>query len=571
MPSRQLPFNALPTPVRERLAKSFAGGGGTMPILAEKLGKGGVVGYAILSLLGFAGAFALMSADFGWSLHRGAGFYAGYAAAFFFAGLGAVLAARRALLLKSLPFPPGRYLLPMDFIDATGPRLTIVPLADLVDLQATHHHTNGAYTHSSLTLKFNRHGSETFVLKGKGLAEGALNELRSSRQALAAAAEAQQMAALAALDPLFEVRVKDAWDQLEDDGVDDGMIARTKPMPPVLESGGRAALVALAAAVVFSPVALFVRNRACDQAMFADAARQDTESAYESYLRRGGTSHEAEVRAELMPRAALAEAKRKNTVTALRAALKKYPDSVIEQEGRDAIHTLFQDTLVKFRAQAASEDPRMLPFMEALIAYLERCGSSTVQLRFDAPTSDSLEGVDRELAASPELRGYRVVPIASNFDEPHCRARESAIVTNLGDGFKTVFPNDILALTQGQRGGGSAPAIDIKYVVGPSGEFYTGERNTRAYVGIRVDFEVAMSVPGRSDPFQFTFQVVPPERFTVNYQSTSGLSFMPDAGGPSDSQVYEVMAFRAFDQLATKLKGVFFKDVAPPPAPEEGE
>jgi hypothetical protein len=65
-------------------------------------------------------------------------------------------------------------------------------------------------------------------------------------------------------------------------------------------------------------------------------------------------------------------------------------------------------------------------------------------------------------------------------------------------------------------------------------------------------------------PLKFALEVVPPEHFSVSYDMENPAFRSHDVlGGPSDDQVYDVMAARAFDQLATKLAGVFFKPGTP--------
>ena len=108
-----------------------------------------------------------------------------------------------------------------------------------------------------------------------------------------------------------------------------------------------------------------------------------------------GRRHAAEVRQTLLPKAALAEAVRKGSVTDLREVAKKYPG--VADDARLWSHALFDKTLCAFEQQAAS-DPRLVPFMEKLLAYLEKSESSKVAVRFYAPSAASLEVAEKLLS-----------------------------------------------------------------------------------------------------------------------------------------------------------------------------
>jgi hypothetical protein len=103
------------------------------------------------------------------------------------------------------------------------------------------------------------------------------------------------------------------------------------------------------------------------------------------------------------------------------------------------------------------------------------------------------------------------------------------------------------------------PTIDIRYRVGWAGDIYSESKGNRQFVGIVVQFHVAMVVPGNNDIFDFDLEIMPPETFTVNYSSYGGLLGAGKDGGPSEGRVYDVMAARAFDQLSSKLQTVFFR------------
>ena len=78
---------------------------------------------------------------------------------------------RRLRLQRTLPWKPGRYLFPMDYIDATSTGCGSCPMNTLVDSHGVHHHTNGGYTGTHLHFKFEGGVRETFVVRNKAIAE----------------------------------------------------------------------------------------------------------------------------------------------------------------------------------------------------------------------------------------------------------------------------------------------------------------------------------------------------------------------------------------------------------------
>ena len=147
------------------------------------------------------------------------------------------------------------------------------------------------------------------------------------------------------------------------------------------------------------------------------------------------------------------------------------------------------------------------------------------------------------------------MPIAPHFTPDRTSLFEGSVTNRLRDGFATVFPADIFDLEHSGRVDASAPldpnhpVLDVRYVVRPSGALYVSDTDTRAFVGIHVDFDVTMRSPDGPGTFAFAFAVEPPETFTV---STRG-----DAQA-SDNSIYATMAERAFDRLGERLSSTFF-------------
>jgi hypothetical protein len=266
---------------------------------------------------------------------------------------------------------------------------------------------------------------------------------------------------------------------------------------------------------------------------------------------------------ERLPHIAFAEAKRKGSVTALRAVLHNYPGSPVDADVRSEVRAAYEKSRAKFRAQAATADPRMVAFMEKLVDYMATHDLSSVVVRFRSPNPAALAAADERLRARAAASLRTMAPIAPHFADKSAQLRESAIVDQLNKGFRAIFPADVLALTMGARLSGAAapvdvPAIFIDYDVVPSGSIYESDKAvlSKLFVGIKVTFKVAMRVPGTPQSFDFGLEVAPPHHFTVEYEKSSAALAAFD--GPPDERVYAVMAERAFDELSTKLRRAFF-------------
>src|SRR5437867_3181189 len=137
---RSIHFNALPEATRQRLVGSFSGKEYPVPLVSLPTARkrGWITLWVVGAvMLAFAGG-----ADYDRQLLEHS--------AWFGVGLGMVLTAAGILglkhagkLRKALPFPPGRYMYAMEFVDARGAVLTLYSLSQVQDFRATHQHTNG--------------------------------------------------------------------------------------------------------------------------------------------------------------------------------------------------------------------------------------------------------------------------------------------------------------------------------------------------------------------------------------------------------------------------------------------
>lgn len=349
----------------------------------------------------------------------------------------------------------------------------------------------------------------------------------------------------------------------------------------------RRGLLALGLTLAAAPGLLLLRNLASDHSAYASARRSGHSAAYRSYLR-DGRIHSGAARAALpglafaearragrseallafvrefpdspdkpqalglLYRSALDEARRAQNAARLRGYLRAYPDSPHRDEAQAALHERYSAALEAFRRQASRSNPEVVSFVERLIRHLEASGVGAVRMTFESPTNERLMEVDRGLKA----RGTGIVPIAEHFGPKSTGRMQQAIVSLLGKGFGSVFPADVLTLGDKPAADGALqPELRLRYEVQASGTTYTSTTNTFAptYVGIRILFRAAFSIPNDPRPLLLRFAVEPPSHFTVHYTSSRfGLD------SPSDDAVYSTMSERAFDSLAERLPAAFF-------------
>lgn len=564
---RTVEFNALPKDVRERLVRSINDAEPPHPIVSARVEpkaklEPGTRNFLLLAA-GIAIAWTLWQSDI-----LGTGYMVVHVPAFavLFAVIGLVL--QGVAEKKRLPFERGRYLFPTDFVDATSGDLTIIPTSQIADVECTHIQGDWGYLVSILVVHF--HGGaddQAFLIGDMQEAETQVHRILEARDRTQQAADSGDRAYLMNNDMFYEMGPPqiahggppyrgESWDRTVQPNVAG---PKVRPVPVYLNVFIVAALGAAIGAGVF-----FYKRHSNDEAKWSRATGIDSVYSYERYLAQGGSNHASEATAR-MHAAALRIAKEDGSVTALRSFLSSYPGAAEEviAEANEAVEELYARTLEQFRANASQNNPAAVAFVERLVRYLESNETAEVGVIFENPTTDTLAMVDTMLQEEANKLGgglQTVAPIAGHFDAERSRLRHDAIVNNLGEGFRQVFPTDILSLTQTPRNAEKAPRIDIGYDVTWSGSMYGDAESNRVYVGITVTFKVKMTIPGDDQPLEFDLRVVPPQQFTVSYTSYSAMGSLYDSiSDLPDDQVYGTMALRAFDQLAGKLSGTFFQ------------
>lgn len=591
---RTVRFNELPRSTRERFifATTEPKKATDRPIRSETVSPiGRIIGWGFLGLMGAGMVMGLWNANFG-SLWRDgiqkATYLPWYALGLFVVIISIAAAVYRHLLSKSLPYKEGRYLFPFDLITTDKDKLIITPMSLLKGVRIVEHYRNGAYQYTAFHMDFSNGKTETFSM-GKKDPDAVKSALDGARAEMRKALEAGDMKAIEQLDLLFAAEQagwKPAEEKLDLVSLGGDGTAKAQTLPDYWR---HRLLGSVAIAVVLSPVVWAVRNVASDNEMWRRAQARGNVEAIEDYLRYG-SRHIKEAKEQIYP-VAFEEASKKKSASALREMIRKYPESPFVPKAREAIHALIEASWQKFKARAGENaDPKMLGFMQRLLAYLEKNDTSTVTVKFQPPDTEAMTKIDSELTKK------NIAPVSAHFSPRSSSARETIVLNALSRGFGSVFPNDILRLKRpGDTDDGDEspatrwrsrlnktktaeaapapkvelPVMDIRYSVEPTSDVFKGKTSQRAFVGIQVGFDLKLSIPGDPEPLPIVLTVLPPERFTVSYTTRSKYA---GSEGPSDSLVYSVMAERAFDQFASKLAQIFFNEtprepLAPPPPP----
>lgn len=592
-------FNQLPRPTRERFVAITQGKAGPAPIFQQRASAAGGCGWVfLLALFGLA-SVGLVFAQLGepYQATQPVGAAVLYVILFFLTFLGVLGLIRSSIYKKAIPFTAGVYVFAPDTIIARNRNIKILSGREITNLEPVHHHRNGVYTHTRFTLTYSDGTRESFAVLGKPQAEQTLQRLRAERAQVADAMERRDAHQLYPLDPLFEARM--AGFQAQNDR--SGPLA--KDVPPWTK---KVALIALGAAGLLGPMTYGLRNLVSDELAFNNA---ESSYQYQGYLYHGWR-HKEEVETEFLPRAQIKEASEKTdiperikalrevlakklipavqaegeaalkialhaafeqavaagTVSALREFQKTYPDAADVPAAKAKIHELFEKTLADFKPRASK--PGSIPFMTSLLGYMEKNDSPPLEVRFRRHNAKSLTLADRVLAR--EAGSASFADASSHFEPKDAATREAAVISALQKGFGTVFPTDVLPLTQGEElnpddlsiPGTNKPSVFVDYTVGWSGSTYSDPKEGRHFVGIVFEFDVIMTIPNDGKLLRLKFKVLPPESFTVNYDTFNNAAFGAAINaanqGPSDSLVYEVMALRAFDELSSRVHDEFF-------------
>jgi len=291
-------FNSLPRATRERIVAGTRPGREALPILAERSFRGGFLWTVAVAGVG---AFCL------WLLYqlmrggRGGPWWdqpelgiLQITPTLFFCFAAGLILLFQGRWRKTLPFHPGRYVFPFDFVDATTRQLRIIPLRELADIQRKDHYESSYrspqphYSYTTLTLRFGFNDPtmlrfpdsrriEKFEIHGQELADAQVQALRRAHAAFRSKAAARNEKNAHENDLFFELRRQPGGlEAFRDKGPAEdsggGPLAQELPgrlRPSVL------LFQAFMVSLVLGPSLWLARNYLGDEAAF-EAAKKDS-------------------------------------------------------------------------------------------------------------------------------------------------------------------------------------------------------------------------------------------------------------------------------------------------------
>ncbi|AKF05937.1 hypothetical protein [Sandaracinus amylolyticus] len=215
----------------------------------------------------------------------------------------ALLAPLRA---RRMPFAPGLYVLDRDVVIAHGPEVRVVPLRAVAGVSAPRRLPLGGL--AEITLWLEGEPAETCLVPASE-AEAIAERVEQAREA--ALAPEDHATRRRRHDALGELRRSTSWERASD--------ARPR------SDWARTVAIAVPLALVIGAVTLIARNAASDAMAIASASAASDVEALRCYADAGG-SDAARVRADLLPRAAYAQAIAAGDAASLGRYVEAYPE-----------------------------------------------------------------------------------------------------------------------------------------------------------------------------------------------------------------------------------------------------
>jgi hypothetical protein len=569
----KIDFWALSRPVQERFVASTEGAAAPTPLAIRPLASDAhSLAYGAFGVLATLGGLALLRVGFGDLNSRyalaPAAFIALYAGCFALAAVGFFMAAARYVKAHAVPYYPALYLYPIGVIDARSPELAVHRISEQTEA------------------RFDSARSALCIELESGRFEFPATDMAQGEQAAAVVLGLRDR--MARVGPDSSAREQSLLDPLLDNGFKNPF-APAEPLRKSLPGWLKIwPLLALFLGMLLGSAAFLVRNHLSEGRLYAAARRADSTEAYRIYLARGGSN--PDVRALLLPRTELRDARRAGNVTAIEQYLDSHPDTPIKVEVEAAlqqallkelnvaeasgtlsalkefstkyarysflssnieraINARIESALQKLKPSLAPNQARLLPFMERFLRYTAQHGPEAL-LRFQRKPTETLLAAEKSLRQSPYYSGEKTLP-GHFFDEAHQTPREAVMAAALISELSAHFPRDLVDLRPGPALDPAAepkanvPTILITYHTELSGSFPS--RNPRlALSGIGVLTRISFDIPGDSDPLVFKLTVWrAPDLRTITDTSTAG-------------ELYEAMAGEAFKRLTKKYLATLF-------------
>jgi hypothetical protein len=475
--------------------------------------------------------------------------------------------------IGKLPWKAGIYAFPTTVVDARTHRLVIHEGDDLERIEGSGGSVRLVFKGGT----FNFSSNEAGAAEARAAIEQARNEGPASNEKVRASR-----------DPLAEPRMSSP-------------LAPTEARKRAFVSWARLRFVlAAAVALVIGPAIFYARNRTSDDRAFTHVKSRDDVSVYKAYLVRG-VRHRDEVQKVLLPRAELRLAQKDGSVDAILAYQKAHPSSAIQKEVdtslrtamlaeleaakkagtlaalvefekkrpehgltaelKAARHTVYQEALNAFKANANDKDPTVAQFFERLIAYAEAHSDPKVEMRFRQTPSKELGRADKYVTKQPLFNGETSYP-SRYFDQGKLAAHETELGKAIADKFAASFPKEVLSFSIGAPipdgdalPAATVPTIFIMHRPDWTGTAYPSQRPRGIYIGVNYFFDSTFTIPADQKPLKL--HAVIGKSVPLNVLKEFGKT-VPVPGEP-EKAVYNAMSKEGFEGFAQKFVASIYK------------
>jgi hypothetical protein len=525
------------------------------------------------------------------------------------AGLGCLLVVSGGLALRDYRRNPkrmGKFFF-ADAIylwDVSRKAVRVTSLEAAIDVNGTHHITNGAYSHSRLVVDMPGPPLHLTV-HGRARAESllkfinALIVLRKPTTDLTMAALARDPVMLGAL----ALQLSRGEKSLSLANVDP---AKAIPTPHVVGAPAtkgafrRAAapwLAAAAAAALGALVFPFVDRYLFDEDMYAKTQGAMALAPLDDYLRRlPDGRHTAEVteqRDDLRFTQGKTTGTQAKSPTKLRDYLADQNNSRHREEAQKMIDVFYDKAIARLKAAAASQEQQVhKPSFEALVALLEAVKTSqtpVVTVGFHAtqdpaPTEEKDKKTEEavyeiRLQQTPDLKdvanrlgGTALLPLGEVFSPEQTRRREALILDLLRRATNKVLKEDILSMTAAAPG--QKAVLEVGYHIYPSGTLYTywepkrqgnipfapvgDDKNYKGLLrGYAMDWTLTVRPPGTLEAAAHVCKLPSAPANQLKYD---------DAQGDPDWAPYAIILYSGFFDMSSRLIKGFALEPEPTPA-----
>lgn len=573
---RKLDFYDLPRSLQDRFIESTRGAAIPVPLAAAPLVNRRALLWGLTCLLGVLAWAVLIGVGFGqltspWALGGGVqlGLHLLCATWILFFAFRAYGTSWR---LHRLPFGEGVYLFPAAVIAVRGTQLSIYEPSDFSSFEQ-----EGA----RLRLKWQNGQVSSFLFHDAERADKARQTWENGIKKWGELRE-EEGASRARLHPLVE------------SGVPNPLASTVALKPPTWLRPGVEALLVLIVGGALGFIVFEARSVLSEKELYRAAVQENTVTAYQAYLARGG--QRAEVSSLFLPRAELELAMKQGTVEAIEAFIESHPHPEIAEEVR-AIHRaallreleaaklrgtltaleelrqrypahtlieaelvearrqVFAQALARFQERAREPQGKVVEFMEKLLAYVEEQGP-VVQVRWRHEFPQSREMLDSIVSRSEKYyQGQKSLPTQYFMGAPAER-RETQLAQELMARWQEEFPADLLRweylgpseepnreLEEAQ-----VPTVTLVHRESLSGSFVGGKPRAM-YLGATVLLTARWSIPGQEEPLEFQWSTWRSPDFSLLVDSERDV---PD--------VYEEMLQGAFQGFREAYLKSWFQD-----------